>query len=94
MKFLAALLPMLLSVAGRIFTALGLTAITYVGLDVLVGRFKNEIFNSVSGAPQAVLQFFYLSGGGVVLNIFFGALTFILTFKSMTKLGTSLGKGK
>lgn len=92
MKFLAALLPALLSLVGRVLTALGITAVSYVGLDMVVARFKDEIFNAVTGAPQAVLQFFYLSGGGVVLNIFFGALGFVLTFKSMTKLATKLGR--
>lgn len=94
MKLLAALLPLLLSVAGRILTALGLTAITYVGVDALVQRFQTEIVSSMSGAPQAVLQIFYIAGGGVVLNILFRALAFILSFKQMTKLATSLGSKK
>lgn len=94
MKLLAALLPLLLSVAGRILTALGLTAVTYAGVDILVKRFQDEIVSSMSGAPQAVLQIFYIAGGGGVLNILFGALAFILAFKQMTKLATSLGGKK
>lgn len=88
MKFLAALAPLLLSVAGQIITALGITAVTYVGFDLVIGRFKTEITNLIvnSGVPVGLLQMFYLSGGGVILNILFGMLTFIVAFKSMSKL--------
>lgn len=94
MKLLAALLPLLLSVAGRIMTALGLMAVTYTGVDIMVSRFQQEITQSVTGAPQAMLQLFYISGGGTVLNILFGAIAFILSFKQMTKLATAIGKKK
>lgn len=92
MKLLAALLPLLLSVAGRIIAALGITAVTYVGFDIIIQRFQNEIVSSMSGAPLALLQLFYLSGGGVVLNVFFGAMAFILSYKQFTRLATSLQK--
>ena len=94
MKFLAALGPFLLSLVGQVFTALGLTAVTYVGFDLIIGQFKTEITNLIlnSGVPVGLLQMFYISGGGVVLNILFGMLTFIVTFKSMTKLTSRLGK--
>ena len=94
MKLLAALIPLLMSVAGRILTALGLMAVTYAGVDRLVAKFQHAIQESVTGAPQAMLQLFYISGGGTVLNILFGAIAFILSFKQMTKLATSIGKKK
>ena len=94
MKLLAALLPLLLNVAGRIMTALGLMAVTYKGVDIIVSHFQQAITDSVTGAPQAMLQLFYISGGGTVLNILFGAIAFILSFKQMTKLATAIGKKK
>ncbi|MDO4694180.1 MAG: DUF2523 domain-containing protein [Eikenella sp.] len=94
MKFLAALAPLLLSVAGRILTALGITAVTYVGFDLMVGQFKNHIQTQVGGMSADWLNLFYLVGGGVVLNILFGAMTFVVSFKSMSKLATSLGRKK
>ena len=94
MKLLAALIPLLMSVAGRILTALGLMAVTYAGVDRLVAKFQHAIQESVTGAPQAMLQLFYISGGGTVLNILFGAIAFILSFKQMTNLATSIGKKK
>ena len=81
------------SLFGRIITAFGLSAVTYVGLEVLVGNFKDKIAASVHGVPAGLLQMFYISGGGVVLNIFFGCLTFILTFKALTKLTFGGKKG-
>ncbi|HEZ3719762.1 TPA: DUF2523 domain-containing protein, partial [Neisseria meningitidis] len=53
MKLLAALIPLLMSVAGRILTALGLMAVTYSGVDRLVAHFQQAITNSITGAPQA-----------------------------------------
>ncbi|ELK86337.1 DUF2523 domain-containing protein [Neisseria meningitidis] len=89
MKLLAALIPLLMSVVGRILTALGLMAVTYSGVDRLVAHFQQAITHSITGAPQAMLQLFYISGGGTVLNILFGAIAFILSFKQITKLATS-----
>ncbi len=93
MKLLAALFPMLLTLVGRVLTALGVTALTYVGVDALVTRFQGEIQNLISGAPLAMLQIFYIAGGGVVLNILFGAMAFIVAFKQMTKVALLARKG-
>lgn len=90
MRFLAALIPMLANMlatlAGRIFAALGLSVVSYVGLDLLVGRFKSAISAAVSGVPKGLLQMFYLSGGGVVLNIMFGCLSFVAAFKALSRI--------
>lgn len=90
MKFLAALIPMLINALttlfAKIIAAIGLTAVSYVGLDILINGFKNEIKQLLFYVPNGALQLFYLSGGGTVLNILFGCLTFFITFKSLTKL--------
>lgn len=97
MRFLAALIPMLMNalvtLIGKIIAALGITAVTYVGLEALITQFKNEITNTITGVPLGLLQLFYLSGGGVVLNIFFGCLTFVISFKALTKLVPRMKKG-
>ncbi|WP_267127675.1 DUF2523 domain-containing protein [Neisseria meningitidis] len=60
MKLLAALIPLLMSVVGRILTALGLMAVTYSGVDRLVAHFQQAITHSITGAPQAnVTAFLY-----------------------------------
>lgn len=61
MKLLAALIPLLMSVAGRILTALGLMAVTYAGVDRLAAHFQQAITHSITGAPQAMLQLFYIN---------------------------------
>ncbi|PKU09588.1 hypothetical protein CWI58_03185, partial [Neisseria meningitidis] len=75
-------------------TALGLMAVPYSGVDRLVAHFEQAITSSIRGAAQAMLQLFYITGGGTVLNILLGAIGFILSFKQMTNLATSIGKKK
>lgn len=41
----------------------------------------------MSAVPAGFLQIFYISGGGVVLNIIFGMFAFAATFKTMKKFG-------
>ncbi len=95
MRFLAALLPSLLSglstLLGKLLAAFGITAVTYVGFEAVISNLKAQIESSLTGVPAGLLQMFYLAGGGVVLNIFFGCLTFVVTFKTLTKL---VPKGK
>ncbi len=90
MKFLSALLPslanLLTTFLGKLIAALGLTAVTYVGLDALISQFKSQIQAALNDVPQGMLQIFYLSGGGTVLNILFGCLTFFVAFKTVFKL--------
>lgn len=97
MKFLSALIPALMTglgtLFGKVIAAFGFSIVTYVGLESLISVFKDKISSSVHGVPAGLLQMFYISGGGVVLNIFFGCLTFILTFKALTKLVPSGKKG-
>lgn len=90
MKFLSALIPMLINglttLIGKVLAALGLTLVSYVGLDIIINNFKSEIKTLISNIPTGALQLFYLSGGGTVLNIVFGCFTFFVAFKSLTKL--------
>lgn len=90
MKFLVALLPSLLSglstLFGKLLAALGITAVTYVGFDAVISGLKAQIESSLTGVSAGLLQMFYLAGGGVVLNILFSCLTFVVTFKTLTKL--------
>lgn len=86
MKFLAALIPSLMNLAIKLLTLLGLTFVTYVGLDKIVSMFKSQISSLITGAPADLLQLFYLSGGGVALNIIFGGFSFWLSVQTLSKL--------
>ena len=98
MRFLTALIPSLINALTYLFVrfiaAIGLTAISFVGLDMLIREFKEEIKQLLMNVPNGALQLFYIGGGGVVLNILFGCLTFFVTFKSMSKLVPKGVKGK
>lgn len=89
MKSLALLLTsVLMSFAGKIIMALGLSVISYTGFDFMQSRFINWFEQSLGSFPADALQIFYIAGGGVALNWFFGAFTFIVSLKSLSYLGT------
>lgn len=82
----------LMTVAGRIASALGLSVVSYVGLDAIQGYFVNEVAAMLGNFPQDALQVLYIAGFGVVLNWIFGAFSFVVTLKSLKKLSTIVGQ--
>ena len=80
----------LMTTAGKIMTALGLSFISYAAVNTLQSQFASWLATSVSNFPADALQIFYIAGGGVVLNWFFGALTFIAALKSTAHLSAVL----
>lgn len=82
----------LMSVAGKLITALGVGFVSYAGLDYMQGKFTNWLLNHMGSIPADILQIFYIFGGGVVLNWIFGAVTFIATVKGTSHLTASLRK--
>ena len=55
-----------------------------------MSNLKNQFISSMGAIPAGAIQIFYIAGGGVVLNIMFGMLAFVVTFKTLSKL--SFGK--
>ena len=93
MKFLAMLVPYILNhLVKHILIAFGVSIITYVGFDMVIGNLKEQIIASMGAVPAGAIQIFYIAGGGVVLNIMFGLLAFVVTFKTLSKIGFK-GKG-
>ena len=90
MKLLAALIPLLNNLIVKFITALGITAVTYVGFERIIGHFKHEITTTITGVPD-MYQIFLLAGGGVAVNILFGAITFYISVIGLTKLTTKFG---
>lgn len=91
MKFLAALAPYLINhVVRYLLMAFGVSIVTYVGFDMVIDGLKNQIISNMGAVPAGAIQIFYIAGGGVVLNIMFGMLAFVVTFKTLSKL--SFGK--
>lgn len=91
MKFLAALAPYLINhVVKYLVMAFGVSIVTYVGFDMMMGSLKEKFISQMGAVPAGAIQIFYIAGGGVVLNIMFGLLAFVVTFKTLSKL--SFGK--
>ncbi len=91
MKFLAALAPYLINhVVKYLVMAFGVSIVTYVGFDMMMGSLKEKFISQMGAVPAGAIQIFYIAGGGVVLNIMFGMLAFVVTFKTLSKL--SFGK--
>ena len=82
----------LMSVAGKLLTALGVGFVSYTGLDYMQGKFASWIASQLGAFPADALQIFYIGGGGVILNWIFGAITFIATIKATSHLTASLRK--
>lgn len=86
----AILTGVLMTTAGKIMSALGLSFISYAAANVLQQRFASWLAGSVSSFPTDALQIFYIAGGGVVLNWFFGSLAFVASLKSTAHLSAVL----
>ena len=76
----------LTTVAGKIMSAVGLSFITYVGLDALQNQLMQAVSQQVGGLTEDSLQVLYILGIGVCLNWIFGTFTFIASLKTMSKL--------
>lgn len=89
----AMIMSALMTFAGKILTALGVGFITYKGLDFMQAQFASYINKQLGNIPADALQIFYMSGGGVFLNWIFGAVAFIATIKSTSRLTATMKKG-
>lgn len=88
MNWSSLITAVLMSVAGRILTALGLSFVTVTGFRSLQSYFIQQVQNHIGGFPEDALQIIYIMGFGVMLNWIFGAFTFIATIKGFKKLST------
>lgn len=86
MNWASLITGVLMSVAGRILTAVGLSFISVTGLNSLQSYFINEISRSIGGFPDEALQILYIAGFGVILNWIFGSFSFVISLKGFKKL--------
>ena len=82
----------LMTVAGRIIAALGLSFVSYVGLNELQGYFVDVISQQIGGLPDDAIQIAHIAGIGVCLNWIFGTFSFIASLKTLSKLSASISK--
>ena len=82
----------LMTVAGRLIAAFGLSFVTYVGLNEVQSRIVAAIAENLNTIPKEALQIAYIAGLGVVLNWIIGAFAFVISTKSLTKLAAGISK--
>lgn len=87
------LTSVLMTVAGKLIAALGIGAITYAGLDIIQRKFIRQALAGWNALPSDALQILLIGGVGTALNWVFGAVAFVVTYRSVSKLGTIM-KGK
>ena len=81
-----------MTVAGRIIAALGLSFVSYVGLNELQSYFVSIISQQLGGLPDDAIQIAYIAGVGVALNWIFGTFAFVASLKTLSKLSAAVSK--
>lgn len=71
---LGALGPLLLSVAGRVLVALGISVITFAGVDLALNALKADVLAQFGTLPAQVVTVLYLTRVDQAVNLIFSAL--------------------
>lgn len=82
----------LMTVAGKIIAALGLSFISYVGLNEIQGILLAHVQAQIGGLPSHALNMAYIAGVGVCLNWIFGTFAFVTSLKSLSKLSATISR--
>lgn len=86
--FLAALIGGLVSAAGsmvgRVLIALGVSYVSYTGLNVLFSGIQSAVASNLSALPPGVIGLMGLLKVGTSINIIFSAITVRMTLGGLT----------
>lgn len=74
MGFAQLLLAMVSPLVARVFLALGLSMVSFVGMDLLMNQVIAHAQNAWGGLPAGILQLAGLAGIGQALGIIMGAV--------------------
>lgn len=85
------LTAVLTTTAGKLLAALGVTVISYTGVNMLQQQLISQMMAGFNSSPPAAVQLFYMAGGGVALNWILGAFTFLAGWGTAAKLGSVFG---
>lgn len=87
----AALVPL----AKKLLAALGIGAVTYIGMNAIVDQAKQHVMTSLQGMPADVVQLIGLTRMDVAVNIIFAAIATRMTLAGVNKLsgGSKSGLG-
>ncbi|THT98119.1 DUF2523 domain-containing protein [Lampropedia puyangensis] len=70
---------------GRILVALGIAAVSVVGINTAIDGVKNALVNNIGGLPADMFNLFLLSGMGQAIGIITGAITTKIMIVQATK---------
>jgi hypothetical protein len=80
--------------AAKVLTAVGIGAVSYVGITALLANVKSYLINQISGAPAEVLSILGLLKVDVAINIVLSAVIARAVISGMNKsTGTKTGLG-
>lgn len=86
---MAALSDMLLGLVkpalGRVFTSLGISALTITGVDAAFNTVRDRVISEFNKADLAILQLAGLAGAWDALGLIFGACGFAVSYWALTK---------
>jgi hypothetical protein len=86
--FLAALGGVLInvagSIAGQVLIALGISVITYSGVDLLLDRLKADTLSAFSGLPADLVGLLAYMKVGVAMNIIMSAVAVRMTLSGLS----------
>jgi len=82
---LAGLASLAQPILARVLLALGMAAVTIVGVDASFGALKSLVLAQFAGFPVAVVQLGGLMGVWQGIGIVIGAATWCVTFYALTR---------
>ncbi len=92
MKFGTFLLALAEPLLAKILIALGLSVVSIVGVDAVIGTLKTQFISNLSSMPALWLDFALYLWIGKGIGIIFGAITTRLALWSIQNATAVLGK--
>jgi hypothetical protein len=72
------------SVAGRVLIALGISVITFSGLNVTLGWVKSQVVSALQGLPAEMVQLLAYAGVGEFISIIASAFAARMLLNGLT----------
>lgn len=94
MKIGTWLLSLVQPMIAKILIALGLSAVSIVGVTEAVDALRAQLMSSYSGMPGNFIGLFQLAGGGTAMGMILGAITTRLMLWQAQKSLQFLGKAQ
>ncbi len=91
MGFAQLLMAMVSPLVARVFLALGLSMVSFVGMDLLMNQVIAHAQNAWGGLPAGILQLAGLAGIGQALGIIMGAVLTRVMIWQLTRSTRILG---